>query len=98
MVSIEKLLNEEPASFPTGAAVKVLRGRTMAKTATWFKAILLVDVGNKHQLRLYGWQKNKEGVWKVRQKFNISKGYSMRLSEILDAFAASEKASDDDDL
>ena len=91
MSNLEKLLDEEPDAFPVGKTVKALRGKTVAKTAQWLKAIVLVDVGNnKKQLRMYGWQKNKEGEYKVRQKFNISKGYANRLSEILVAFAESE--------
>jgi len=79
-------LLKEGIEFPTGQGIKVIRGKTLAKTSAWWKAILLVEVGDKLQLRLYGWQKDKEGVYKVRQKFNISKGYAGKLGDIFAAF------------
>ncbi|MBI2032333.1 MAG: DUF4263 domain-containing protein [Candidatus Levybacteria bacterium] len=45
----------------------------------------------KHQLRLYGWQLNKLGVYKVRQKFNISRSsYIGLLIFVLSQFIASD--------
>ncbi len=85
MYNIEEML-PETEGFPTGSGIKIIRGKTLAKTGSWLKAVLLVQSGDKKQIRLYGWQKNKEGEYKVRQKFNISKGYSVRLAEILIAF------------
>ena len=67
---LRALLPEDGEKFP--AKVKVIAGKTLSKTGRWWKAILLVAVGNKIQLRFYGWQKNKEGLFKQRQKFNIS--------------------------
>ena len=64
----------------------MLAGKTLTRTQSWHKAIVLVSVGNKKQLRLFGWRKNKDGEWRVGQKFNISKGYAAKISEILDAF------------
>lgn len=82
-----ELLNDDTVEFPVSKTIKVLAGKRLAKTSSWLKAIVLVETGNKHQLRLYGWQKNKEGIWKVRQKFNISKGYSKKLSTIFTTFS-----------
>ena len=84
--TLEELLPEGPENFPVGEGVTVLRGKTLAKTGQWLKAILLTESGNKKQLRLYGWQKNKEGQYKNRQKFNISQGYMKLLSTIMLAF------------
>jgi hypothetical protein len=72
--------------FPVGEGIKVIRGKTLAKTGSWLKALLLVNVGDKKQLRFYGWQKDKEGNYKVRQKFNVSKGYAATVGEIMLAF------------
>ncbi len=85
--TLDELLTEPPETFPSKSKIKILRGRTLAKTGTWHKAIVLVDLDGKTQLRLYGWNKNKEDVWKVRQKFNISKGYAAKIAHILDVFA-----------
>lgn len=89
MEQIEDLL-PETEGFPTGTGIKIIRGKTLAKTGTWLKAVILVETQNKKQIRLYGWQKNKDGEYKLRQKFNISKGYSIKLAEILIAFDALE--------
>ena len=90
-MDIMELLNDDTSEFPVSKTIKVLAGKRLAKTSSWLKAIVLVETGNKKQLRLYGWQKNKEGVWKVRQKFNISKGYSQKLSTIFSSFSEFEK-------
>ncbi len=82
-----ELLGDSVVDLPVSSTIKVLAAKRLAKTSTWLKAICLVETGGKRQIRLYGWQKNKEGIWKVRQKFNVSKGYSKRLSEIFAAFS-----------
>lgn len=92
--TLEELLPEEPENFPVGEGVTVLRGKTLAKTGQWLKAILLTESGNKKQLRLYGWQKNKEGQYKNRQKFNISQGYMQLLSNIMLAFLEEKEKAD----
>ena len=88
IMELEELL-PETEGFPTGEGIKIIRGKTLVKTGSWLKAILLVEVSDKKQIRLYGWQKNKAGEWKLRQKFNISKGYSETLASILVAFHSS---------
>ena len=85
---LEELL-PETEGFPTGDGIKVIRGKTLAKTPQWLKAILLVKVRDKEQLRFYGWQKVKD-EYKVRQKFNVSHGYSAEVAEILMAFYQSQ--------
>ena len=83
-------LMPDTEGFPVGEGIKVIRGKTLAKTGSWLKALLLVNVGDekqqKKQLRFYGWQKDKEGNYKVRQKFNVSKGYAAKIGEIMLAF------------
>ncbi len=83
--NIEELL-PTTEGYPVGEGIKVLRGKTLAKTSQWLKALLLVEVQGKKQLRFYGWQKNKEGEYKNRQKFNVSKGYAGKIAEIMLAF------------
>jgi hypothetical protein len=85
--ALDEILNEPAESFPSKSSIKILRGKTLAKTSTWHKAVVLVDVDGKKQLRFYGWNKNKENVWKVRQKFNVAKGYAVKIAHILDVFA-----------
>lgn len=87
MMGIKELLTDNPEDFPVSKTIKVVAAKRLAKTAQWLKAIVLVETGGRHQLRAYGWQKNKAGEWKVRQKFNISQGYAEKLSEILLAFS-----------
>ena len=85
-MDIDELLTETEGFPATGTGITIIRGKTLAKTGSWHKAVVLVETSGKKQIRLYGWQKNKEGEWKLRQKFNISKGYSVNLAEILIAF------------
>lgn len=84
---LTELLNEPGDVFPKRSELVILRGKTLAKTPTWHKAAVLVKVGEKQQLRLYGWQRTKTGEWRVRQKFNIAKSYAPTIGEILEAFA-----------
>lgn len=91
---IEKILSTPGEEYPAKktATLKPLFGCTLAKTGSWWKAIMLVEMktssGLKHQLRLYGWQKNKNGEWKNRQKFNISKAkYVNDIIDIMQIFA-----------
>ncbi|MHA2224112.1 MAG: hypothetical protein ACXAC8_02835 [Candidatus Hodarchaeales archaeon] len=86
-MSLTELLTDNIEEFPVSKSIKLLAAKRLAKTAQWLKAICLVETGGKQQIRLYGWQKNKAGEWKVRQKFNISKGYAEKLSLILSAFS-----------
>ncbi|MFX0123262.1 MAG: hypothetical protein ACFFAE_06450 [Candidatus Hodarchaeota archaeon] len=87
-MSLHELLTDDIEEFPVSKTIKVVAGKRLAKTASWLKAIVLVETGGgKHQIRLYGWQKNKAGEWKVRQKFNISQGYAEKLSQICLAFS-----------
>ena len=85
--TLVELLNEPGDTFPSRSSIEIISGKTLARTGSWHKAIVLVRSGEKRQLRLYGWQRNKDGEWRVRQKFNISKGYAAKISEILDSFA-----------
>lgn len=86
-MSLRELLTDNTEEFPVSKTIKVIAGKRLAKTAQWLKAIVLIETGGRHQIRLYGWQKNKAGEWKVRQKFNISQGYSEKLSQICHAFS-----------
>jgi len=85
--AIKALLNERGEKFPVGKGVNVECGRSFSKTGTWWKAVLLVKVRygktEKYQLRLYGWQRNKEGIYKLRQKYNISA--SPYVSQLINA-------------
>jgi hypothetical protein len=89
-MSLLEFLTDPVEEFPVSKSIKVIGAKRLAKTSTWLKAICLVETGGKHQIRLYGWQKNKEGEYKVRQKFNISKGYANKLSLIFQAFSEFE--------
>lgn len=90
MVSIEKLevlLPEGPDNFPLGEGIKVLRGKTLVNNKLWKKAIILIENrAEKKQIRLYGWFKGKDGNLSVRQKFNISPGYSDIIIDVLISF------------
>ena len=88
---IRSLLPEDGKNFPIGEGVNAICGKTLSKTNQWWKAVLLVKIkvgkNEKYQLRLYGWQKNKEGIYKVRQKFNISPSkYTGDLIDIFQTF------------
>ncbi len=82
-----ELLDEPGDRFPQRSNLKILRGKTLTKTPTWIKAVVLVEVEGKPQLRLCGWQRKKEGEWRLSQKFNISRAYAIKISEILEAYA-----------
>ncbi|MFW9934895.1 MAG: hypothetical protein ACFFDU_05255 [Candidatus Thorarchaeota archaeon] len=84
---LSTLLDEPGETFPRRSDLKILRGKTLTKTPTWHKAIILVQLSKGHQLRLVGWQLNKKGEWRLRQKFNISRGYALNISEVCEAYA-----------
>lgn len=84
---LNELLDELGEKFPKRSELTILRGKTLTRTPTWHKAVVLVEVGEKQQLRLYGWQRTKDGEWRVRQKFNIAKGYAFALAEVCEAYA-----------
>ncbi len=91
-MNLKDLLTDPIEEFPVSKTLKLVAAKKLAKTSSWLKAICLIELADgKHQVRLYGWQKNKAGEWKVRQKFNISKGYSEKLSRIFHAFSEFEK-------
>jgi hypothetical protein len=84
---LSTLLDEPGETFPRRSDLKILRGKTLTKTPTWHKAIILVQLSKGCQLRLVGWQLNKEGEWRMRQKFNISRGYALNIAEVCEAYA-----------
>ena len=84
---LSTLLDEPGESFPKRSELKILRGKTLTKTPSWHKAIVLVELKKGQQLRLVGWQRNKEGEWRMRQKFNIAKGYALEIAETCEAYA-----------
>ena len=83
---LETLLDESGDTFPRRSELKILRGKTLTKTPSWHKAIVLVELAKGRQLRLVGWQLNKEGEWRMRQKFNIAKGYAYTIAEVCEAY------------
>lgn len=88
---LETLLPEVPEVFPVHKGITVLRGKTLTTTQSgWFKAVVEVLKGTKRQIRLYGWCKNKEGQYKLRQKFNISPGYAPIVKAVLTKFLTKE--------
>lgn len=84
---LSTLLDEPGETFPRRSDLKILRGKTLTKTPSWHKAIILVQLAKRRQLRLVGWQLNKEGEWRMRQKFNISRGYALNIAEVCEAYA-----------
>ena len=90
-MNLKEILTDPIEEFPVSKTLKLVAAKRLAKTSSWLKAICLIELaGGKHQIRLYGWQKNKAGEWKVRQKFNCSQGYSGKLSTIFQAFSEFE--------
>jgi hypothetical protein len=84
---LSTLLDESGDSFPRRSDLKIIRGKTLTKTPNWHKAIVLVERAKGRQLRMVGWQLNKEGEWRMRQKFNISKGYALTVAQVCEAYA-----------
>ena len=84
------LLKEKGNIFPIKGKIKPIRGITLYKGGNWWKAIVLIKdetFEEKYQLRFYGWKKVK-GVYKVKQKFNISPAnYIGEIINILQTFA-----------
>ena len=73
---IISLLPEEGDIFPVGKGIECVKGKTLAKTSSWWKAIVLVKSNGKkeekYQLRLYGWQKKvkpPKPKKKIRQEY-----------------------------
>ncbi|MHA1168752.1 MAG: DNA topoisomerase, partial [Candidatus Hodarchaeales archaeon] len=92
MSRLIELLPDGKDNFPVGKGIEVISGKILVNILNWKKAVVLVKFGNKKQLRFYGWQKNKEGKYKLRQKFNISEEYSAVLASVLEAFFESEES------
>lgn len=84
---LSELLNEPGDAFPKRSELRILCGKTLTKTPTWIKAVVLVEVAGKPQLRLCGWRRQKEGEWRLSQKFNIARAYATKVAEILEAYA-----------
>lgn len=81
------LLDESGESFPSRSELKIIRGKTLTKTPSWHKAIVLIEQDVGQRLRLVGWQRNKDGEWRIRQKFNIAKGYALEIAAACEAYA-----------
>jgi len=91
---IEKILESPGNFFPIRrtSSLEPVCGYSLSKGKKWWKAVVLVKIlttsGEKYQLRLYAWQKNNEGEWKLRQKFNISQAkYISKIVDVLTLFA-----------
>ena len=94
--SLRLLLPEDGSKFPIVGNLEPICGKTLVKSGNWWKAIVLtkqkVKNREKYQLRLYGWFKNEEGVYKVRQKFNVSlSSYLSNIIDILQVFVQESK-------
>lgn len=85
-----KQLLDKIEKYPVNKEIKVIAGKTLAKSNKWWKAMLLVELGfgsrKRYQIRLYGWKKNQHGEYKVKQKFNISP--ALYLGELINIFYA----------
>ena len=81
------LLDEAGETFPSRSELTIIRGKTLTKTPSWHKAIVLIEQETGQRLRLVGWQRNKEGEWRIRQKFNIAKGYALDIASACEAYA-----------
>lgn len=81
------MLDEPGKAFPSRSELKIIRGKTLTKTPSWHKAIVLIEQESGRRLRLVGWQRNKEGDWRIRQKFNIAKGYALEIAAACEAYA-----------
>ncbi len=84
---LKTLLDEPGDLFPQRSNLTILCGKTLTKTPRWHKAIVLIEQKSGSQLRLVGWQRNKEGEWRMRQKFNIARGYALLIAEACEAYA-----------
>jgi len=95
---LKTLLPDTESPFPVGKGIQVVGGKTLSRTRDWWKAFLLIKTSytarDRYQLRLYGWRKNKEGVYKTIQKFNVSlASYLGDVVAIMQAFAQSGRTS-----
>ncbi len=78
---------EPPSTFPANKwkSTKLLGGKTLVRTGSWHKAILLTENDSGIQLKFYAWVKRKKtGEWKAQQWFSLSPGTIDRVLEILD--------------
>jgi len=85
-----KQLLDKIKEYPANEEIKVIAGKTLTKSNKWWKAVLLVELGfgdrKQYQIRLYGWKKNQQGEYKVKQKFNVSS--ALYLGELINIFYA----------
>lgn len=86
--AVRALFPEPPSTFPVNKwkRTKLVSGKTLVRTSSWHKAILLTEGGSGVQLRFYAWVKKHAGGWKAQQWFFLSPGTVDRVLEILDEF------------
>lgn len=67
-------------------SVRFIAGKTLSRGSNYHKALVLVQNGNRLQLRFYGWKFTKKGKWWHDQKFYFSVGTVHKLLRVLDGF------------
>lgn len=81
---VRTLFPELPATLPRKfPSLRVYGHRTLTRFGPWHKSILLVDNGSSFQLRFYAWKRNKQGIWKQRQNFNLTGGNIFEVLDVL---------------
>lgn len=94
---VRALFPEPPSTFPVNKwkKTRLVAGKTLVRTSTWHKAVLLTEGSSGVQLRFYGWVKKRDGGWKAQQWYTLSLGSIERVLELLDsvveAFASADK-------
>lgn len=66
--------------YPVHPTVKVLKGETVFKTASWWSAVLLVETEftNNPVVKLYKWKK-KGNSWVRKASFTVSPKYQGKI-------------------
>ena len=59
-------------NFPVSETLKIIKGKTIFKSDSWWSAVILLNSFGRKQIATYLWQKNNNNVWKRRQKFVVS--------------------------
>jgi hypothetical protein len=57
--------------LPISEFYKVLDQATIFRSEKWWEAIVMIESFGKRSIAMYLWQKNRDGQWKRKHKFQL---------------------------
>jgi len=75
---------QEPFPVYRGENFEFIVGESILKGDKIWSAVILMKTFNRPKIALYTWVKNKEGKWKRKQKFTISRRQWPEIQRIVE--------------